>query len=92
MDWFEQQLETLQYFGGFLMQLFIFVYELQEIESGDGREEKPWKIAIKRLNVTAFNEVDNALKRLPIWAHQTLNDTNDPFLDDFADDIVAPAK
>lgn len=38
----------------------------------------------------ALDEVDNALKRHPFWAHETLEDTDDPFADDFGDDITAP--
>lgn len=39
-----------------------------------------------------MDEVENALKRLPIWAHQTLEETDDPFIDDFDNDITAPIK
>ena len=37
-----------------------------------------------------LDEVDNALKRHQFWAHETLEDTDDPFADDFGDDITAP--
>ena len=45
---------------------------------------------MKKINPN--DEVANAINRLPIWAHEILEDTDDPFVEDFGDDITAPLK
>lgn len=63
--------------------------KLEKKEKKRSVHERP---SSKKLNTSSFDDVDNALKRLPIWAHQTLEETDDPFFDEFADDITAPTK
>jgi hypothetical protein len=36
--------------------------------------------------------LENELRRLPLWAHESLEDTDDPFADDFTDDVTSPGK
>jgi hypothetical protein len=35
-----------------------------------------------------INPAENELRRMTIWAHEILEDTDDPFTDDFADDVA----
>jgi hypothetical protein len=39
-----------------------------------------------------IDPLENELRRLPIWASENLEDTDDPFADDFADDVTSPGK
>ena len=56
-------------------------------------EKKDEKKKEKKEKVKAVvDDFDNALRRLPIWAHEKLEDTDDPFADDFGDDITQPLK
>ena len=55
--------------------------------SSKKNEKKYHHKAKEVINYT--DDVHNALHRLPIWVHQILEDTDDPFADDF-DDITIP--
>lgn len=69
----------------------------KEDDKTKGKEDEK-KVTTRRRSQTmkgrstqkTLDEVDNALKRHPFWAHETLEDTDDPFADDFGDDITAP--
>ena len=61
----------------------------KEEKEKDKHKDKD-KGKVKKINPN--DEVANAINRLPIWAHEILEDTDDPFVEDFGDDITAPLK
>ena len=63
-------------------------HRIETNRENDNKDKDKGKV--KKINPN--DEVANAINRLPIWAHEILEDTDDPFVEDFGDDITAPLK
>jgi len=76
-----------------------FQYSMSSLSSRKRKQKKDEKIlarhSSKHHTIKILQPIDplvNELRRRPVWVHKELEDTDDPFADDFERDVLLVAQ